>query len=175
MSGVGPASDFRARYRRPTAVASILLLALAGGLSLAACGGEEELSRGEYERELQEAAREIETAFNRVGSELRNVGAGSTSLDDAAEEVETAHVRLAESADELEALDAPGDADQAHDDLVAGLRDLVDDLDDFGDAVEDGDVRLLQDFAARLGELESLRKIERATRALESQGYDLRG
>ncbi len=175
MSGVGPASDLRAKHRRPIAVTSILLLALAGGLLLAACGGDEELSRGEYERELQEAAREIETAYTGVGSELRMVGAGSTSLDQAAAEVEAAHQQLEESADELGSLDAPAEADEAHEELVAGLSELVDELGEFRDALEDGDAQRLQDFAARFGSLESLRKIERATRALERQGYDVRG
>ncbi len=175
MSGVGPASGLRGSGRRPTVVASILLLALAGGLTLAACGGDEELSRGEYERELQQTAREIETAFDGVDSELRNVGTGSTSLDSAAGKIETAQERLERSADELEGLDPPEDADAAHDELVAGLDGLVDELGAFGEAVEAGDVRRLQDFVARFGDLEPLRKIERATRELEAQGYDVSG
>ncbi len=175
MSGVGLASRTRARSRRAATLAvPVLALALAG-LALAACGGEEELSRGEYERELQETAREIDTAFARVDSELRNVGEGSASLDKAADTVDSLRDRLEEQLERLRNVDPPGEADAPHDKLVEGLDELAAELGAFREAVDNGDVQRLQDFAARDGDLDGMRKIESATRELESQGYDVRG
>lgn len=177
MSGVGPGSrGTRApSARRGTKVISITLLALAGGLTVASCGGDTQLSRGEYERELQEAAREIETAFADVGSELGNVGTGSASLDQAAETVEAVRDRIEEEASELDSVDPPDDAEQAHAELVEGLNGLASELGDFRAAIDSGNVERIQEFAHGLRNFESVRKIETARRELAAQGYDVSG
>ncbi len=177
MSGVEPGSrgSRATSLRRVTSLFSITLLALASGLTVAACGGDEQLSRGEYERELQETAREIETARADVGSELRNVGTGSASLDQEAERADAVRDRLAQEADELAAMEPPDDAEQAHAELVEGLNGLAEDLGGFRTAIESGDVQQIQQLAHGLQELDSVRQIERARRELEAQGYDLSG
>jgi hypothetical protein len=174
MRGADPASALHVRSR-PRTTRSIAILAAVGALVLPACGGEEEVSRGEYERELQETATEIETAFAGVGSELRSVSAGSASLDRAVARVEAVREELEQQANELGEIAPPDDADEAHDELVGGLEEFADELGAFAEAVEAGDVRRLQEFAARLDHLEAVRRIEAATRELESQGYDVRG
>ena len=174
MRGADPASALHVRSR-PRTTPSIAILATVGALVLPACGGEEEVSRGEYERELQETATEIETAFAGVGLELRSVSAGSASLDRAVARVEAVREELEQQANELGEIAPPDDADEAHDELVGGLEEFADELGAFAEAVETGDAGQLQEFVERLDDLEAVRRIEAATRELESQGYDVRG
>ena len=174
MRGADPASAPHVRCR-PRTTRSIAILAAVGALVLPACGGEEEVARGEYERELQETATEIETAFAGVGSELRSVSTGSASLDRAVARVEAVREELEQQANELGEIAPPDDADEAHAELVGGLEEFADELGAFAEAVEAGDARRLQEFVERLDDLEPVRRIEAATRDLEAQGYDVRG
>ena len=150
----------------------ILLLALAGGLAVAACGaGDDELSREEYERELGEAQQEIESAFDDARAELRGAAGGSGSLDSAAEKLEGARDELEQAADDLDDVEPPSDAEDAHNRLVEGMRELSDDYGGFQEALESGSVTRVQQFVTDFGDLDSVERISGAIADLEEQGY----
>ncbi len=172
----GPVSRGKGRAHGVTRALSILLLTLAAGLVIAACGGDDEqLSREEYEQELEGTRQQIDGAFGDASEELRGVGDGSASLDSAAQRLEEARGRLDEAADELDAVEPPEDATDAHDRLVEGVRELSGEFGQFGDALESGSVPRVQQFVRDFRDLDSVEKIERAIADLEEQGYRVDG
>ncbi len=140
---------------------------------LAACGGDEQLSRAEYERELRETEREVQAGLEPAGVEVRNLATGSGSLDDAAQAVEEAGDVLTRRADTLREVDPPDGAEEGNRLLVEGLEELAAELSDFQDAADDGDVARLRAFIMDFDDLDSIRKIEEAMRTLEAAGYSV--
>lgn len=175
MSGAGPV--FRPRSGPASGLGparralSVCLLALAAGLSVAGCGGDERLSERGYERELEESGRAIESAFERVHEELEKVGTGSAPLETSARRLESAKEDLDGAADELDAIEAPGGLSQAHDDLVAGLRGLSDDVEAFDEALGGGSAVGVRRFVQEFDELPSVRRIAEACDDLRRRGY----
>ena len=106
---------------------------LAAALLVAGCGGAEPLSKQEYEREFRKA------------------GAGATPGPPPARKpaprsrqaavFERSAVRLREIARRLDSLDPPEEVADAHDDYVAGLREMADVTRRWATAIRAGDPR----------------------------------
>ncbi len=173
MSNAGPVHDRRGARRRRLKATAVVVFTVALGVAASACGGDGQLSQAEYERELQEAGRELETAFDGVGSDLADVGTGSASLDDVAENVEAMRERIEQEAEELEGLDPPENAEDAHEELVDGLNELARELGEFETAIGEGDVARVREFISDFEGLDAVERIEQATRELESKGYSV--
>ena len=108
-----------------------LLAALAGLAVLAGCGGGgDALSKEDYEQELDGAAADLTQASQTLATELSSAMAGDGGFDQAAEDLRAVRDQLDETAGQLDDLDPPEDAVEAHDRLVDALRaysvDLVD-------------------------------------------------
>ncbi len=146
-----------------------MLLALAG--ATAGCGGEDEVSKEEYEETVASTLAEVEGSIGRLGFELRAIPSGAGSLSDAGDEIDEIREELDEGADELEDVAPPEDAEEAHEQLIGGLRAFSDELEDFQAAVESGDVDRVRDFVQDLEALDTIEQIDEASEELEAKGY----
>jgi chromosome segregation ATPase len=154
------------------------LIALAGAslVVLAGCGGDGgggALSKEDYQKELTAATTQVEKAFTDLGAAFDNVSNEKGSLEDAAGEVGKIQDELNAAADDLDGVEPPENISQANDDLVEGLRQLSEDLEEMKTALEEGDAGALSKIGAGFENLESAKLLEKATNALEKEGYKL--
>lgn len=131
---------------------------------LAACGGDGELTKAEYEEKVRSTYAEVQEAFQRT-----NV----PSLDELPERVEEAQAALRKAADELEGTDAPADVEAEHAQIVEGMRAYAEDLDRLRNAAERGDQATIADFNARIATNRSVVLIASAAEQMKFKGYDL--
>lgn len=156
-----------------TLLAVSRLLLVVSVAFLAGCGGGgDQLSKQDYQQELDGARTELEASFEELGTELQKAASDSGSLDQAAEQVGQIQDDLRSTADDLDDTTPPEEVEQANDDLVEGLRTLADDLDSFKEAVESGDLGKIRDEAGNLEGLESGKQISEAAEEFEKQGYE---
>lgn len=88
--------------------------------------------------------------------------------------VETIRMTLAESANRLDALAPPKDADDANELLVTGLRELEESAAAVVAAAEAETLRPLAEFADVLAASPGSRKVEAGIQKLEESGYSFR-
>lgn len=150
------------------AIVSATVVAAASG-----CGGGDRLSKDAYQQELDAAIQKVEQAFEGLGESLQKVGSGSGSLDQVAGEVGNIQDELNAAADDLDGITPPEDAEASHDTLVAGMRGLADDLEEFKAAIEDGDTGAIDRFSDEAQSLPSVKKLEEASNELKEKGYDV--
>jgi hypothetical protein len=154
--------------RRAVGTIAALAVALAAG-----CGGDgDRLSKAEYEGRLNETGNEIERSFDDLGDAFQG-GADQTSLDDAAARIGQIQEQIRSEADELEEVEPPEDAEAEHEQFVEGLNGVADDLGEFRQAVEDGDVQAIQEFGQEFQESEAAKRLEEAGDSLQEKGYNL--
>ncbi len=150
------------------------LCALLTAILLPACGGAnggDALSKQEYQDRLDTTRTELSTSFEALGTQLEGALKGSSSLDDAASEVDSIQEKLRAQADELEGLTPPDDATEANDKLASGMQELADDLDAFKSALESGDLGKIQAEANKIETFTSGKKLQQAGDELEAAGY----
>lgn len=161
----------------PAVLAAALLVGCGGG------GGDEQLTKAEYEEQVTSAARELATSFEKIGNEAESMTRDVSSLSDAkalfgdlAGVVAKAEDNLRAVADELDTLSPPDDAKEANDKLVAGLDAMADDFGKFASTLEDGSIvdiaavgKQLQDIASSEGG----KLIQEAIGILEKAGYSV--
>jgi DNA repair exonuclease SbcCD ATPase subunit len=162
--------DVRRRALTQALVSLALLMPILSG-----CGGDEQVSRGEYEEQLAATSDDLDAALERLNRELEQAASGSGSLDEAAAQVGEIRSELDEAADELGDLEPPEDAEAAHEQLVDGLESFSVELAEFEDAIESGDVDRIQSFVRDLDDFEGVQDVAAATDRLREQGYDLEG
>lgn len=154
--------------RRTTAILLTAVVALAAG-----CGGDDRLSKDAYQQELDAAIQKVEQAFQGLGDSLQKVTSGSGSLDQVADEVGNIQSELNSAADDLDGITPPEDVEPSHAKLVDGMRALSDDLEEFKGAIAEGDTGAIDRFAADAQGLDSVKKLEEATKELKEKGYDV--
>jgi len=148
------------------------IVALAVALA-AGCGGDgDRLSKAEYEQRLNETGNNIERSFDDLGDAFQG-GADQTSLDDAAARIGEIQEQIRSEADELEDAEPPEDAEAEHEQFVEGLNGVADDLGEFRQAVEEGDVQAIQEFGQDFQESEAAKRLEEAGDSLQEKGYNL--
>jgi HPt (histidine-containing phosphotransfer) domain-containing protein len=150
------------------------LCALLTAMLLTACGGGtggDALSKQEYQDRLNTTRTELSTSFEALGTQLEGALKGSSSLDDAASEVESIQEKLRAQADELDGLTPPDDAAEANDKLASGMQELADDLDAFKSALASNDFGKIQAEANKIETFTSGKKLQQAGDELEAAGY----
>jgi hypothetical protein len=140
------------------------LAALALVAALAGCsggGGGDGLTHAEYQQQVGRALAQLDA---RIAGLRANEGAIARLRD-----------ALADSADRLDSLDAPSDADDAHGELVDGLRAFEETIADEQETI--GRARGLEARAvlARIAQSDGIVQIRRAEAELRDAGYTLPG
>jgi hypothetical protein len=151
------------RWQRATVTIGLLTLTIVA--LTAGCGGEERLSKAEYERRV--------TA---VGGRLLVAGAAVTaSRDDVRERVREYRGVARRSADELAGLKPPEEAESANERLVEGLRALDDELDAvLRELPSTGGAQAHAILKAALADSTAFRTIDAGLGDLAAKGYEVR-
>ncbi|HEX7298418.1 MAG TPA: hypothetical protein VF257_05390 [Solirubrobacteraceae bacterium] len=144
------------------------IVVLVGALALAGCGGKEKekprLSHAQYERELHAAYGSVREAFRqtRVGS-----------LSELDPKLGAAQAQLRHAAEELESGEPPRDVAHEHEELVEGLREYAEELDEVREAARDGNQQRVAEFNANVGKNEAVEQIAESLEEINHRGYDL--
>ena len=125
---------------------------------------DEPLSKRAYEEKVWSAYPEVQSAFRQTQ------GASGTEL---ADRVERAQDTLREAADELEGVKPPVFVAPEHRQLVEGMREYADDLDELRVAIEAGDSAAVERFTAGIPRNRAIQKIAEAAEEMRNEGYDL--
>jgi hypothetical protein len=142
-----------------------LALGLAAAALIAAgCGG---TSKDEYEDEINRIGETLEQEFTRIGRDLQSSG----GVENAADEVREGAEAYDAAAAELEDIDPPDDAEDAHAKIVGGVELLADDLREAARAAAADDAAGVQTVFASLESREGFRRILEARNELKSAGY----
>lgn len=148
---------------RALALCGAALALLASG-----CGGGDETSKAEYEKQVREAGRTLESTFAGIGTAISD----ADSAEDAAIKLEEGAAALQEASRKLGAIEPPSDIRDAHEDVVDGLASLSEEFRAGAKAAEGGDVSKLLEFATRLQASPAVKKIEAAGKVIEEKGYE---
>jgi uncharacterized phage infection (PIP) family protein YhgE len=163
---------------------SLLVLAIALLAGVSACGGGDELSKDDYRAELEGSQSALVESLGTLAASAQATPDVSSVADleeffgQLADQVEASVTALEEAADELDDVEPPGDAAEAHDKLVEGIRLLADDFGELADVINSGDFDEIQDVAATFQQIESSeagRLIQEAIDELQEKGYELGG
>ena len=136
---------------------------------VAGCGGEDRLSKAEYESRMQRVAATLQTSTDRLGGQAsnpRDTRAAATALAWLGRALE----RAADGVDDLE---PPEEVEKPHDSFVAGLRAFAGDMRKVAALARRGDRLQIQAFANGLSSLASTRRIARASAEIKRKGYDI--
>jgi hypothetical protein len=143
-----------------TRLAIVSLCALVVG-----CGGEDRLSKPEYEELVREEYAEVQEAFRATGA--------SYGRRDLPEKIEAAQGELRDAADALDDAEPPEEVEAENEQVVAGLRRYADSLDRLRNAAERGDLRAIEDATSRIATNEGVVLIAEAAERMKFKGYDL--
>jgi uncharacterized phage infection (PIP) family protein YhgE len=163
---------------------SLLVLAIALLAGVSACGGGDELSKDDYTAELEGSQSALVESLGTLAASAQATPDVSSVADleeffgQLADQVEASVTALEEAADELDDVEPPGDAAEAHDKLVEGIRLLADDFGELADVINSGDFDEIQDVAATFQQIETSeagRLIQEAIDELQEKGYELGG
>ena len=144
------------------------LLALGAGVLVFALArsddGGQALTKSQYEQKVQSAYAEVQEAFRST-----NV----RSMQELAARVADAQAQLRSAASTLDEIQPPGAVEKQNDQLVAGMREYADDLDELRRAAESGDAEAVSLFNAGIPQNAAVRKIAEAAEEMTREGYDL--
>lgn len=126
-------------------------------------GGEDALTKSEYERVVRSVYAEVQTAFR----------ATRVPADQLGPRVEAAQDELRDAADTLDTIEPPAEVATENDRLVAGMRAYASQLDAVRDAAEDGDTAEVEQLSSALGRSEAVEEMAEAAEAMKFRGYDL--
>jgi soluble cytochrome b562 len=141
------------------AFAAVVTLALAG------CGSDQRLSKNEYEQKVRMEYADVQDAFRATGAAFGQPGL--------AEKVEQAQAQLREAADALSGAEAPVEVEKENEEIVEGMREYADDLDQLRDAAQKGDLQSIEGFNDRIAKNEAVEQIAEAAEEMKFKGYDL--
>jgi len=137
---------------------------LLGVLSLAACG-DDRLSKSEYEQKLQSEYAEVQQAFQATAASF-----GQTDL---AGKIGDAQEQLRGAAESLEHVEPPKEIEEENEEIVEGLREYADDLDDLREAAKRNDLKTITAFTDRIADNEAIHQIAEAAEEMKHKGYDV--
>jgi HAMP domain-containing protein len=126
-------------------------------------GGDDRLSKTEYEEKVRSLYADVQAAF-----QATNVG--KTQL---AARVEAAQRELRSAADELADVQPPEEVEAENQQIVQGMRAYADDLERLRKAAARGDTRTVEDFNSRIAKNESVEQIAEAAERMKFKGYNL--
>jgi hypothetical protein len=131
-----------------------------------------QLSKDDYQQELDQAAADVRQSSEDLGRELTQAISGQGSYDQAAKEMATVRDQLGKSADELDSVSPPEDTAAAHDRLVDAMHAYSDDLGDVQSALESGNGAEITRQLRGVASLESVKDLQRAGSRLRELGYE---
>jgi hypothetical protein len=135
-------------------------------LVAAGCGG---TSKEDYEKEIDGIGQTLDEQFTDIGRDIQSSG----SLENAADDVEKGADALDDAAADLEDIDPPDDAEEAHAKIVAGVRSLADDFREAARAAGANDAQKVLDLFGNIEASEGFKKIQEARAELKDAGYNV--
>lgn len=138
---------------------------------VAACGGDAQPPRIEYEATVRTTLAEIDAPVSRLVADLRGVTSGRVSAADVAVEAAELRPRVDGAAEDLDAVTPPADARDLHDELVGAFRAFSGELAAFEAAVAERDVDRVRSFVGT--GFASLARLDRVVERFETAGYDV--
>jgi hypothetical protein len=143
---------------------ALLTISALAMLSLTGCGGDGRLSKSDYEQRVRSVYANVQEAF-------RKTNVTSTKL--LADRVGEAQGELRSAAAELEEIEPPERVEQETEELVEGMREYGDDLDELREAAERGDEAAVQKFNSEISRNEAVERMAEAAEEMKFKGYDL--
>lgn len=137
---------------------------------LAGCGGDDRLSRAEYQSTLK-------SEWTSVGSKLLKQRVAISRAPTgaiAADRLTSLQEALREGADMFAALEPPTDASAANEALARALDSLADDLEQVKERTESDGLRPLASFEGDFSALPAVTRLRAALQSIQAAGYDLR-
>lgn len=150
--------------RRLIAAAALGIVALAAVLLVPRGGGGGALSKPEYEEKVRAVYADVQEAFQKT-----NV----TSTKLLATRVADAQRELRRAADELDDEKPPGEIAQENEQLVKGMRDYADDLEELRRAAEEDDTGGVTRFNQSIPQNRAVQQMAEAAEEMKFEGYDL--
>ena len=145
-----------------------LIALVVAAVALAGCGGgEDRLSKAEYQEEVHKVGNTLSGALSGVDTE----GAGGLSA--VSGQVEQLQSALRGAAADLEELSPPEDVEGTHEKLIQGIRGFADELDDLNDALQREDLGAIRSFENGFTSSDSVKQIREAAEELQEKGYTL--
>jgi soluble cytochrome b562 len=147
---------------------TVLAGALLALFLIAGCGGDDGISPEEYSQEIQDVLEPLGTELQTLGSEVQQV----RDADAFASAITDVQDTLEQGISDLEAIDPPEDAEDAHADMIAAFESFNESLDGVREAAEEGDVQALQNAASQLPQaaLDFQSDLSDVTQRLEDAG-----
>jgi hypothetical protein len=99
--------------------------------------------------------------------------AASFGQPDLAGKIGDAQEELRGAAESLEHVEPPKEVEEENEEIVEGLREYADDLDDLRDAAERNDLKTITAFADRIADNEAIHQIAEAAEEMKHKGYDV--
>jgi hypothetical protein len=134
-------------------------------LTLAGCGGDKRLSKSDYEQKVHAQYADVQAAFRATGASFGQPGL--------ADKIKQAQARLREAADALAGAEPPVEVEKQNEEIVEGMREYADDLDQLRDAAKKGDLQAIERFNDRIAKNRAVRQIAEAAEEMKFKGYDL--
>lgn len=152
---------------RPLRIASPFAALAAAVLVLGAgCGGQQRLTKAQYEHRVQVLYDQVRLAFQESGTNIPSLAA-------LAPRVRRAQRELRRAAEELSKLKPPKEVAEANHEVAEGLEAYADDLDRLRAAALAGDAGRVRAFEEGVAQNESVKRVEEAAEEMKAKGYDL--
>jgi hypothetical protein len=140
-------------------------LTIAAAFVLASCGGgNERLSKPEYEEKVRTVYADIQEAFRQT-----NV----PDQEELADRVEDAQEELRRAAGALEDVDPPDEVEAENAQIADAMRTYADDLDGLREAAERGDSTAIVNFNSRVASNDAIVAMMEAAERMKFKGYDV--
>jgi hypothetical protein len=131
----------------------------------AGCGGDDRLSKREYEQRVRSNYAEVQQAF------LQTRGATARDLPGL---IARAQAEVSEAAGDIDADPPPEEIEGEHEQLVEGLREYAEILGELRrDAAAGDPADVVAEFNAGISDIEAVEEIAEAAEAMKFKGYNL--
>jgi hypothetical protein len=150
-------------HRHVTALLAAVLLAVAG------CG-DSGTDKEDYVKSINEVGRTLQQQLSSLGTDISSQSDPrgiASKLEDGAKTLDGA-------ADDLDDIDPPDDATKAHEQIVAGVRQLADTFETGVKEARGGKLDALAKTFGGIGTSPGIRKIAAGTKALKDAGYKIK-
>jgi hypothetical protein len=144
-----------------------LALVLAALTFVAGCGGggEDRLTKAEFEQRIQADGKTLQDAISGVS--------GSSSLAELATQVAVAEKAVKSAADDLDELAPPEEAEAPTDVIVKALRTIDEQLRQLEQAAKDKDLLAVQKAANAIQASTAIKAAQKAANELKAKGYKI--
>jgi hypothetical protein len=146
-------------------VTRIALISAVTALVAASCagGGDDRLSKPEYEATVRSAYAEVQEAFRRT----------DVAVGELPDRIEDAQAQLRDAAGVLEDVEPPEEVEAANDQVASAMRQYADDLDVLRAAAERGDEAAIESFNSRIAHNAAIQLLMEAAESMRAKGYDV--